>query len=99
MSKLLTLFQAVKEESLTKDQIESYHKELSELYALMHIELGEIKKRKGMYMLPNPELSGVAINRKWAGTNDGQREIELKSYIKATSTILSSLRSRLFGQY
>lgn len=99
MSKLLSLFEAVKEEGLTKDRLENYHKELSELYAQMHIELGEVKKRKGMYMLPNPELSGVAINRKWAGTSDGQREIELKSYIKATSTILSSIKSRLFSVY
>lgn len=97
--KLLELFQAVKEDGLQKHQLEDYHKELSELYAQMHLELGELKKRKGMYMLPNPELSGVAISRKWAGTSDGQREIELKSYIKATSTILSSLKSRLYSQY
>lgn len=97
--KLLELFKAVKEVNLTKDKLEDYHKELSELYALMHLELGEIKKRKGMYMLPNPELSGVAIMRKWNATTDGQREIELKSYIKATSTILSSLKSRLFLTY
>ena len=99
MSKLLKLFEAVKEESLTKDQLENYHKELSELYASMHLEMGEIKKRKGMYMLPNPELSGVAITRKWAGTNDGQREIELKSYIRATATVLRSIKNRLYLIY
>ncbi len=99
MSKLLKLFEAVKEVDLTKDKLEDYHKDLSELYADMHIELGEIKKRKGMYMLPNPELSGVAVLRKWAGTVDGQREIELKSYIKATSTILRSIKSRLYLTY
>lgn len=99
MSKLLDLFQAIKEENLDKPQLEDYHKELSELYAMMHIELGDIKKKKGMYMLPNPELSGVAITRKWNATTDGQREIELKSYIKATATTLSSLKSRLFSIY
>lgn len=97
--KLLDLFTAIKEESLTKDKLEDYHKELSELYAQMHLELGEVKKRKGMYMLPNPELSGIAILRKWNATSDGQREIELKSYIKATATTLSSLKSRLFSIY
>lgn len=97
--RLLELFQAVKDDQLLKPQLEDYHKELSELYSQMHLELGQIKKRKGMYMLPNPEMTGVAINRMWAGTADGQREIELKSYIKATATQLSSLKSRLFSIY
>jgi len=43
--------------------------------------MGELKKKKGMYMLPNPELTGIAVERKWAGTTEGQREIELKPHL------------------
>ena len=99
MSKLLELFLGVKEESLSKQQLEDFHKEMSELYASMHLELGQIEKRKGMYFLPNPELTGIAVERKWRATNDGQREIELKSYIRATSAHLKSLKARLYSQY
>ena len=97
--KLLELFEAVKEENLNKDQLENYYKELSELLAEMHIQLGVIKKKKGMYMLPNPELTAIAMKRKWDGTDEGQRELELKSYIMATGQILRSLKSRLYNQY
>jgi len=97
--KLLELFKAIKDENLQKDQLESYHKTLTELYADMHMQLGEIKKKKGLFMLKNPEMTGVAIMREWNGNPDGQREIELKSYIKATSAQLSSLRSRLYANY
>lgn len=97
--KLLELFQAVKDDKLSKDQLEAYHKELSELYTQMHLEMGQVKKRKGMFMLNNPELNGVAMKRKWDGSEDGQREIELKSYIQATSAQLKSLKSRLYSIY
>lgn len=99
MSKLLTLFEEIKEESLTKDKLESYHKAISELYAQMHLEVGQLKKKRGMFMLKHPELTGVAMKRAWEGSEDGQRLIELESYVKATSTQLSSLKSRLFSIY
>lgn len=97
--KLLDLFKAIKEESLTKYQLEGYCKELSELYADMHLQMGVIKKNRAMFMLQNPEMASVAMKRKWEGMEEGQREIELKSYIKATSTQLSSLKNRLYSQY
>lgn len=97
--RLLDLFQEVKEESLTKDQLEDYRNELSGLYSMMQIELGQVKKRKAMFMGVNPEESNALRLRKWSATEDGLREIELKSYIRATSPILSSLRDRLYQVY
>ena len=97
--KLQELFAKIKEDSLTKEQLEHFHREMSEVYAMMHLELGDIKKRKAMFMLTDPEKTAVAKSREWGGTQDGQREITLKSYIKATSTHLSSLRSRLYNLY
>lgn len=97
--KLLDLFTAVKEENLDKYRLESYHKELSELYSQMHLEMGQIKKKKGMYILNSTEPSAVAKKIQWDGSELGQREIELKSYIHATATQLKSLKSRLYSQY
>lgn len=100
MSKLSELFLAVKDGSLLKDKLEEYHKELSELYQQMHMELGEVKKKKALYMLNwPPETSNATIVRNWAGTPEGLREIELKSFIRATSTTLSSIKSRLYNFY
>lgn len=99
MSKLTELFSSVKEISLTKDRLEEYHKELSELYQQMHLELGEVKKKKAIYMLAYPENTNAEILRKWSGSPEGLREIELKSYVRATSTTLSSIKNRLYSQY
>lgn len=96
---LLDLFQAVKEENLSKDQLEHYHKEISELYSQMHLEVGQLKKRRGMYMLAHPELTAAAMKRLFDGSEDGQRLIELESYVRATSAQLRSLKSRLFSIY
>ena len=97
--KLLDLFNAVKDHTLSKEHLEAYHKELSEVYAMMHLELGNIKKKKGLFMLQDPEKTAVAKKREWEGGEDGQREIELKAMIRATSTHLSSLKNRLFSIY
>lgn len=97
--RLLDLFKEIKEENLSKQQLEDYHKELTEMYQSMHIQMGVLKKAKAIFMLGFDGLSVAEINRKWAGSTDGLREIELKSYIRATATTLSSLKSRLFSIY
>ena len=97
--KLLDLFKAVREENLTKDQLERYRDEMADLYSQMHLELGEVKKKKAIFTLAYPEETNALTLRKWSGTIEGQREIELKSYIRATAPILSSLKSRLYNVY
>ena len=50
MTRLQDLFLAVKEDTLLKDQLEAYHKEMSELYAMLHLEMGELEKKKALFM-------------------------------------------------
>lgn len=95
--KLLELFNAVKDENLDKYKLEYFYKEMSELYAQMHLEMGDVKKKKAMFMLKDPEKTAIAKEREWGGSELGQREIELKAMIKATSTHLQSLKSRIFA--
>ena len=95
----LDLLKAVKDENLDKQQLEDYHKALSELRGEMKLELAANKKRRAMFMLQNPELSVAQRKLNWEGTPDGQREIDLKGYIGAASDNLSSLKSRLFSIY
>lgn len=97
--KLTELFTAIKEENLDKYKLESYHKELSELYAEMHLQLADVKKKKALFLLNSTE-SIVATKRiAWDGSKDGLRETELKGYIKATSQYLRSLKTRMYNNY
>lgn len=97
--KLLELFKLIKDENLSKDKLEDYHKVLSELRGEMRLELADVTKKKAIFMLGKPEESVAQRKINWQGTAEGQREIELKAYIGATSDNLGSLKSRLFSIY
>lgn len=96
---LRDLILAVNEKNLSKDQIEAYRDELSNLFALMQLELSDVRKAKAIYFIDNKAESDKATERAWAVTKEGQREIELSHYAKATEKILSSLKSRLYQVY
>ncbi len=97
--RLFDLFQEVKDEKLEPEQLESYHKELSELRGMMKLELAIVMKQRAMFVLKNPELSATQRKINWQASPEGQREIELKAYISASSDNLSSLKARLFKIY
>ena len=95
--KLLQLFQEVKDEKLSKEQIEDYHKQLSELRADIKIELAGVEKERAMFMLANPEKSVSQRVVEWKGGEKGQREIELKAYLSATTDHINSLKTRIYA--
>lgn len=103
MSKLLDLIKNVQEKTLTKQQLEDYHTELTSLYAQLCWEMAELEKKEAVFFLGekglHAELTDVAVKRKWRGTEDGQRLIELKNYEKGTSKVLSSLKNRMYATY
>ena len=100
MSQLLQLLEAVKERNLTEAQLEEYSDELTNLYASMMIEIAGLKKSRAIYFYTenqkHPELPDVKIKRLYEVTGEGQRLILLEHYVKATSKVLSSIRSRLY---
>lgn len=98
---LLELFNQIKEEKLSKDQLESYHSQLSHMFADMKIEYADLEKEEAMffYERTSKEVTDISIKRIWKASKSGQRMILLKAYIGATTTILQSLKSRLYTIY
>ena len=96
---LKELLLAINEKRLTKQQLEVYSDDLANLYALMQLELADIRKEKALYWLSDKKESDKATERSWAVTAKGQREIELSHYCKAVEKVLSSLRSRIYSTY
>lgn len=99
--KLTELFEAVKEETLSKDQLEQYRDQLAQLYAQMKLEYSELEKKEALFMLSR-ENDGVSVamrKLKWKATNEGQRMIDLKNYMSGTNKIIDSLKSRLYSIY
>lgn len=99
MSQLTSLLEAVREPNLSKDKLEGYRDELSNLFALMHLELAEVRKAKALYFDQHPEKTDKATERKWQVTPEGLREIELSHFSKGVEKVLSSLKSRLYNVY
>lgn len=95
--KLLDVLKATKDESLSKEQVENFYKILSELRADIKIELAGVQKERAMFMLGNPEQSVAQREINWKGSEKGQREIELKAYISATTDHLNSLKTRIYA--
>jgi len=97
--KLLELIKQVNEKQLTKDQLEKYRDDLANLFAQMQFEMADLRKAKAIYFVEKREKTDIGTERTWAVTKEGQREIELSHYCKATEKILSSLKSRLYSIY
>lgn len=96
--KLQDLIIAVKEQNLSKDQLEQYRDQMSHLYAEMQLEMAELEKMEATYPQENFK-SAVERKTSWKATPAGQRLIVLKRYCLATKELLNSLRSRLYSVY
>jgi hypothetical protein len=98
--KLQDLILAVKEKNLTKDQLEAYRNDMSDVFAQMQMEIADLEKEEALFMNGKSDTESVA-NRKitWKATQSGQRLIVLKRYCLATKELLNSLKSRLYSIY
>ena len=97
--KLQELITAVKERNLSKDQLEDYRDQMSQLYAEMQLEMADLEKEEASFMAREFEETYSVAQRKvmWKFTLRGQRLIELKRYCLATKEMLNSLKSRLYS--
>lgn len=95
---LKALLEAVKDESLTLEQIESYRDQLIHLHSMMQLELAETEKAEALYFesMSAPEVSDISIKRKWKATEKGLRQIELNRFVKVVVKEVDSLKSRVY---
>lgn len=99
--KLRELFEAVKDNTLSKDQLEAYRDQLASLYAEMKMEYATLEKNEAMFLLSEAMREMPMAHRKaeWKGTNEGQRMIDLKNWMGGTNKVIDSLKSRLYSIY
>ncbi len=99
--KLTDLILAVKEKNLSKEQLEDYRTDMSEMFALMMLEMADLEKAEALFMGGAFQLDTSVAQKKiiWKATKEGQRLIVLKRYALATKEMLNSLKSRLYSIY
>jgi hypothetical protein len=101
---LKELLQVVKEQNLSKDQLERYRDELSVLFAEVHLRMAEMEKMEALFFVDvkknnTIEITDIGIKRLWRAKKEGQELIELSHTSKAIEKLLSSLKSRLYSLY
>ena len=96
MTTLKDLIVAVKENKLTKEQLELYADQMSELFAEMTIETAELEKKEALFMAKDLTESVAQRKVMWKATEEGQRLIVLKRYLVATKELINSLKSRVY---
>lgn len=93
------LILAVKEKNLSKDQLEAYRNDMSQIFAEMQLEMADLEKEEALFEPETVEETEAHLKRRWKKTPSGQRLIVLKRYCVATKELLNSLKSRLYSIY
>lgn len=97
MTTLRDLITKVKENTLSREELEKYGDELSTLFALMCLEAAELEKSEAMFLSTKTKEESVAEKKIfWKATQEGQRLIVLKRYLVATKEMILSLKSRVY---
>jgi hypothetical protein len=90
------LIEKIKEDKLSKEQLEDYQTQISYLFQKMQVEIAGLEKQEAMFMGADNDKSVAQRKIEWKATNSGQRLIELKRYSVALKEMLNSLKSRIY---
>lgn len=98
MSTLLQMMQVVKEPGLSKEQLESYYSDLSNLKARLNQTFAALKKEEAMFLVNRNEGESVAsVKIRWNSTNSGQTKLGIEWDIKTIATLLDSVKTRIYS--
>lgn len=89
---------AIKEENLSKSQLERLRDLLVNLFAEMQLEKATIEKEEALFEVIEPHTNAELI-RAWRKTESGQRLIELDNHTKIVNKLYDSIKSRLYSLY
>ena len=97
---LQEILTAIKDENLSRGQLENYEMILANLYGEYQMRIAALKKAEALYFYAkeqeHPELPDVKIKRVWRATDDGLELIQRELEVKAIGEMHSSVRSRIY---
>lgn len=100
---LTEILKEVREENLSRAQLEKYEMTLSSLYADYQMSIAAGEKAKALFFLAqgqeHPELPDIRIKRIWNGRDEGIDLMTKKIEVKAIAKMLSSVKARIYQQY
>lgn len=98
MVTLIEVIKKVREQNLTKTQLENYYDELSILLSELNLEAGDLEKEEALFLANRENTESIASRKvAWKSTTAGQRLIVVKRYISAVKSLLSSVKNRIYS--
>lgn len=93
------IIKSIKENELSKYDLENYSSQLDVLQAEMELALAEIEKEEAMFLATSGEKSRAMATLKWEATEKGQLGIELNRKLRAVSKLASSCKTRIYQKW
>lgn len=90
---------SLREDKLSRDQLEDLFNSLSSLYAEMEIRMGELEKEEAIFLNECGEKTRAGAEMKFNATEKGQESITLKHNLRALSKLISSVKHRVIAVY
>lgn len=100
MSLLLDVLQSIKEQNLSRGQLEQFEQTFTALFSDYMMRIAVLQKAESLYFgameQTHPELPDVKIKRMWRVTDDGLELRQKETEVKVIAKNLSSIKSRIY---
>lgn len=97
--KLYELLKEIKDENLSKEQLEDYFTMSCQLKTDLSLAIGEKQKEEAIFLAQRESTESVASRKiSWKASESGQRLIELKSYAIAIKSAIEGLKNRIYSK-
>lgn len=96
---LKDLILKVKDESLSREDLEKYRDQLSNLFSEIQMEIADLEKEEALFLNSKGQDESVAsVKIRWKASESGQRLIVLKRYALACKEMISSCKNRIYDK-
>lgn len=96
--KLVELLKEIKDDKLSKEQLEDYFSRACQLNSDISLAIAEKSKEEAIFMAQRDINESVASRKiMWRSTESGLRLIELKSYSSAIKSAKEGIKSRIYS--
>lgn len=99
MTSIKDIILGIKEQNLTKFDLENYASMLDILSAELELELATVEKEEALFLANSKEKTRNGAERVFNASELGQKEIELKRNLRAISKLASSVKTRIFQKF
>lgn len=97
LSELEKLYQDVHDENLDQRSLELFRDKLIQWKSALSRARAELKKKKAIFLMQNPEKAANARIIAWEASEDGQRLIDIESYKSSIQEEIDGLKDRIWG--